>query len=130
MLKFLFSLPHWFRISVSLLYLGIVALLSLIPSDKVPDLNTFAGFDKMVHACMYFGLTILVCWTFHAEAKRMRILYIVLFCAGWGLLMELSQLEMSLGRAFEWLDELSNSAGAVLGAGVYLWMAGVYRTRG
>jgi len=43
--------------------------------------------------------------------------------------MELSQLEMSLGRAFEWTDELSNATGAMLGAGVYAWVAGVYRTK-
>ena len=112
---------------MSLCYLGIIALLSLMPSKDVPDVQLFNGFDKLVHACMYFGLTILACWTFHAEIKRIRIFYIVLFCASWGLLMEISQLEMSLGRAFEWMDELSNSIGALIGALVFACFAGVYQ---
>ncbi|MCK9414982.1 MAG: VanZ family protein [Prolixibacteraceae bacterium] len=129
MIKFLFSFPLWLRVLFSLVYLGIVAFLSLIPSDEVPQIELFAGFDKAVHGCMYFGLTVLACWTFHAEEKRIRIFYIVLFSAAFGLLMEVSQLEMHDGRAFEWIDELSNAVGAMLGAGVYAWIAGNYRKR-
>ena len=94
-----------------------------MPSDDVPDVELFAGFDKLVHSCMYFGLTILACWTFHVEDKRIRIVYIVLFSIAWGLLMEFSQLEMKMGRAFEWTDELSNSIGAIVGAVVYALVA-------
>ena len=59
----------------------------------------------------------------------MRILYIVIFSAAFGFMMEISQLEMHAGRAFEWTDELSNAIGAILGAGVYVWIAGVYRKK-
>ncbi len=123
MIKFIFSIPTWLRILLSLLYLGIIAKLSLMPSDEVPQIELFAGIDKVVHGCMYFGLTILACWSFNAEVKRIRILYIILFSAAFGLLMEVSQLEMQAGRAFEWLDEASNAVGALLGAGVYAWIA-------
>jgi len=114
---------------LSLLYLGLIAMLSLLPSKDLPDLQPFAAFDKVVHACMYFGLTILACWTIHAEEKRIRIFFIVLFAICWGLLMEFSQLEMMVGRAFEWTDELSNSFGALLGAVVYAWIAGSHWRR-
>ncbi len=130
MIKFVFSFPQWLRVLLSLLYLSVIAGLSLIPSDDVPDLPVFQGFDKLVHACMYFGLTILACWTFHSEEKQIRILYIVLFSITWGLLMEFSQLEMMMGRAFEWKDELSNSIGTLLGAAVYAGIAGVFRKEG
>ncbi len=123
MIKFIFSFPQWSRVLISLIYLGIIAGLSLMPADDVPDVQLFAGFDKLVHACMYFGLTILACWTLHSEEKQIRILYIVLFSVSWGLLMEFSQLEMLMGRAFEWTDELANSVGTLLGAGVYAWIA-------
>ena len=119
MIKFIFSFPQWSRVLISMIYLGIIAGLSLMPADDVPDVQLFAGFDKLVHACMYFGLTILACWTLHSEEKQIRILYIVLFSVSWGLLMEFSQLEMLMGRAFEWTDELANSVGTLLGAGVY-----------
>ena len=121
-------MPQWVRILFSILYLGVVAGLSLMPSDDVPSLKLFSGFDKVAHGCMYFGLTILACWTFHAEEKKMFIVYIVLFSVSWGLLMEFSQLEMMLGRAFEWIDELANSVGALLGAAVYLIIVRIYRS--
>jgi VanZ family protein len=115
---------------LSLFYLGLIAMLSLLPSKDLPELHPFAAFDKVVHACMYFGLTILSCWTLYAEERRIRIVFIVLFASCWGLLMEFSQLEMMMGRAFEWTDELSNGLGALLGAVVYAWIAGYYRKRG
>lgn len=127
MIRFLFSFPQWLRILFSLLYLGIIAKLSLMPPDEVPELELFAGFDKLVHGCMYFGLTVLACWTFHSEERRIRIFFILLFSIGWGLLMEFFQLNMHAGRAFEWTDELSNGVGAFFGAAVYAWIAGVYR---
>ncbi len=126
MIKFIFSFPQWSRVLVSLLYLGIVATLSLMPADDVPDVELFPHFDKVVHGCMYFGLTILACWTLHSEKKQLRILYIVLFSISWGMLMEFSQLEMMMGRAFDWTDELANGVGTLLGAGVYGLIAGAY----
>ncbi len=127
MIRFIFSFPQWSRVLLSLIYLGLIAMLSLLPSDDLPKVQLFKGFDKLVHGCMYFGLTILACWTFHSEEKRIRILFVVLFSITWGLLMEISQLEMMIGRAFEWTDELSNCLGSVMGALVYVWIAGSYR---
>jgi VanZ family protein len=127
MIKFLFSLPQWLRILLSLLYLGIVAMLSLIASDEVPKIEVFKGFDKLVHFCLYFGLTMLASWTFNAELKRSRIIYIILLSATFGMLMEVVQLEMQLGRSFEWTDELSNIFGSLLGAFVYKLIADFHR---
>ena len=117
------------RVLFCILYLSVVAVLSLMPSEDVPQLEMFAGFDKVVHGCMYFGLTVLACWTLHAENKRIRIFYVVLFSISWGLLMEVSQLEMMLGRAFEWKDELANSVGSLLGAAAYLGIVRIHRSQ-
>ena len=127
MINFIFSFPRWLRIVLSLLYLAIIAKLSLMAPDEIPDIELFPGFDKLVHGLMYFGLTSLACWSFHAEEQRYRIIIIVLFAIAWGLLMEFAQLQMHTGRAFEWKDELSNSIGALLGAFIYALFAGVYR---
>ncbi|MEI7423326.1 MAG: VanZ family protein [Prolixibacteraceae bacterium] len=129
MIRFIFSLPQWFRVLVSILYLSVVAGLSLMPSDDVPQIEMFPGFDKVVHGCMYLGLTVLACWTLHAEIKRIKIVYVVLFSISWGLLMEISQLEMMLGRAFEWKDELANSVGSLLGAVIYLLIVRLYQSQ-
>ncbi len=127
MIKFLFSIPQWLRLLVALVYLSIVAKLSLMPSNQLPELNLFQGFDKVAHGCMYFGLTVLVCWTFQAEGKRNWILYILFFAIAWGMLMEISQFEMKVGRAFEWSDEMANSLGAMVGVSIYVWIASRYR---
>ena len=129
MIKYLFSIPQWLRVVVSFLYLLLVARLSLMPSNQLPDLNLFDGFDKLVHGAMYFGLTVLACWTFQAEVKRNYVLFIVIFAILWGLLMEISQLEMKMGRAFEWSDELANTVGTLIGASVYLFVAGRHRRK-
>lgn len=129
MIRFVLSLPQWVRVLFCILYLSVIARLSLMPSDDVPQLEMFQGFDKVVHGCMYFGLTVLACWTLHAENKNNRIVYVVLFSILWGLMMEVSQLEMMLGRAFEWKDELANSTGSLLGAATYLIIARYYRSR-
>ncbi len=129
MIKFIFSFPQWSRILISLFYLGIVALISLMPADDVPDVQLFTHFDKMVHGCMYFGLTMLACWTFHSEENRLRILYIVLFSITWGMLMEISQFEMMVGRSFDLTDELANGIGTLLGASVYALIAGYHLSR-
>lgn len=122
MIRFFFSFPQFLRLFFSLLYLAIVLILSFLPSKSIPEWDLFPGFDKLVHVCMYFGFTIMASWTFHAEENLKRIIYIVLLATIWGLLMEFMQLVMDAGRAFEWLDELSNSAGVVLGAALYAWM--------
>jgi len=127
MINFIFSFPKWLRVLLSLLYLAIVARLSLMAQEDIPDLELFPGFDKLVHGLMYFGLTILACWSFHAEKQRSYIVYILLFAIAWGLLMEVAQLQMQAGRAFEWKDELSNSIGALLGAFIYAFFTGIYR---
>lgn len=129
MIKLFFSFPQWLRVLLSFIYLCFVALLSMMPSKEIPQWELFRGFDKLVHGCMYFGFTILACWTFHAEEKRKWIIYIVLFAISWGMLMEITQLEMKAGRYFEWIDELSNSIGAIFGAGMYAWIAGIFRRK-
>lgn len=129
MISFIFSFPRWLRLLLSLIYLGILALLSMMPSQEVPQWELFPGFDKLVHGCMYFGFTILACWTFHAEEKRKWIIFIVLFAISWGMLMEIVQLKMMEGRAFEWTDEISNSIGALFGAITYAWIAAAFRRK-
>jgi VanZ family protein len=120
MLRFIFSIAQRWRLAIWLIYLGILATLSLIAGNDLPQLAVFAGFDKLVHSCLYFGLTLLGCWTLHAELKNSRIILIALFCLLWGLVMEISQLEMKLGRAFEWTDEVANGIGILVGIGLYL----------
>lgn len=91
----------------------------MVPSEDLPVWQPFPGFDKLLHLGLYFGLTLLACWTLHAEENRKRILCIVLFAITWGMLMEISQLIMQEGRDFEWMDEVGNAIGAFIGGVLY-----------
>lgn len=78
---------------------------------------------------MYLGLSMLGCWISKAEIKPARILIVLVLTSCWGLLMEFSQLEMMVGRAFEWRDEIANMVGAIAGAVTYWWISRTERRR-
>ena len=123
MISFLFSIKHWLRITLTLVYLSIVADLSLLPSDDLPELPLFPGADKIIHSCMYLGLTWLACWSLRAESKPKWYYFIFLFSVSWGAIMELLQLLMRMGRSFELFDILSNLVGTFAGLLLYILMA-------
>ncbi len=122
MIRFFFSLSQWKRFILSLAYLSVVAFLELMPERLVPDFQ-FRGEDKLVHVCMYLGLTILACWTFNAEKNHVRVPLIVLIIVLFGILMEIFQFEMKWGRSFEWFDILANSLGVIFGTVLFLFFS-------
>lgn len=127
MLTLLFSTKQWLRIIFSLIYLSIIAFLSLLPPNDFPELPLFPGADKIVHTCMYLGLAWLACWSMHAESKRIWYYLIILFAIGWGVMMEIFQFLMHLGRAFEYNDMIGNSVGAIIGVLIYIFMVRLKR---
>ena len=127
MLTLLFSIRQWLRILLSLIYLSGIALLSLFPSQDFPELPLFPGADKLVHSCMYLGLTWLASWSMHAEVKRVWYLLIILFSVGWGAAMECLQFLMQLGRSFELSDMIGNTIGTLIGVSIYILMDRYHR---
>ena len=119
MISIIFSIKQWLRITLSLIYLTFIALLSLLPPKDFPPLPQLPGADKIVHIIMYFGLAAVICWSMHAEIKRRWFYLVMLFAISWGLLMELFQLLMHLGRSFEYYDIAANSLGAIAGVSFY-----------
>lgn len=127
MISLLFSIRQWLRITLSLVYLTIIALLSLLPPNDFPDIPLFPGADKIVHTCMYLGLVWLACWSMHAEINHFWYYLIVLFAISWGAVMEFSQLFMHLGRSFDYYDMVGNSVGSLIGVLIYVVMAKMKR---
>jgi VanZ family protein len=123
MISILFSIPQWLRFTLSLVYLGIIAFLSLLPPNDFPDIPLFPGADKIIHTCMYLGLTWLACWSMHAETNRFWYFLIILFAIGWGIVMEIFQFLMHMGRSFEFYDIIGNSIGTLIGVLIYILMA-------
>ena len=123
MIKFLFSVKTWLRIVIGLLYLGLVALLSLLPNSRLPNIPFITGQDKVVHITMYLGMAFLACWSVNLRDRRQPSTFLML--AGvfaWGVLMEILQHLMGIGRGMEYLDMLANLVGATAGLLGYLYV--------
>jgi VanZ family protein len=115
MISFLLSVHQSIRFVLVIVYIGCIAALSLLPPQDLPQVQLFEGADKVVHFLMYLFFSILGCWALKAEENRSGIWLTLPVTIGWGMLMELIQLEMHAGRSFSWYDILANSAGVVVG---------------
>jgi VanZ family protein len=123
MLRLLFSSKTWVRFALSIIYLIIIVLLSLLPSSDLPDVPLFSGEDKWIHFCMYLGLGFVTCWSLDSKGKTMPPLYLLLLGVFmWGVLMEVLQQLMANGRGLEYTDMLANLAGAIAGLILYRFM--------
>lgn len=72
---------------------------------------------------MYLIFSILGCWALKAEENRHAIWLILPVTIGWGVLMELIQLEMHAGRSFSIYDILANTIGVAVGILVYVFVS-------
>jgi VanZ family protein len=123
MISFIFSFKPWLRKTIGSIYLVVIALLSLLPSYDIPDIRLFPGADKLVHMCMYLGLSVLACWSYDISHHRMKFMYLLL--AGvfmYGVLMEILQRTMHNGRSFDFKDMIANLTGAILGLLIYKFL--------
>jgi len=119
MISYLLSIRQSVRILLVVIYVGCVAALSLLPMQDLPQVPMFRGEDKVVHFIMYFGFSILFCWTLKTELNFSKLFFVLLVTVSWGILMEYLQLDMHIGRSFSWYDELANSIGSGFGILVY-----------
>ena len=69
---------------------------------------------------MYFIFSLLLSWAVKTEENYERLFLIVPVTIGWGIFMEIMQLEMHLGRSFDLYDILANSTGVVIGVLLYI----------
>ena len=123
MIRLLFSSKPWVRFALSVVYLVIIVLLSLLPTSDLPDIPLVSGEDKWIHFCMYLGLGFVACWSLDRKGKPMPPLYLLLLGVFmWGVLMEVLQRLMANGRGLEFTDMLANLAGAITGLIIYRFM--------
>jgi len=126
MISLLLSIPQYIRFVILIVYVGCIVALSLLPPQDLPKIPLFYGADKLIHFMMYFIFSLLGCWAVKTEENNKRILLILFVTIGWGIFMEIMQLEMHAGRSFSWLDELANATGVLIGIIIYIFS--VYRT--
>ena len=119
MRQFLKSLPTGLA---SVVLLAAITYLSLSTSPVGSSLFGFPGADKVVHALMYFALTLSLLFDY-AKTRLPHHTRLNLECAlavvsmVYGLLMEIAQLMMNNGRAYsimDWVADIAGSAAALL----------------
>jgi VanZ family protein len=111
-----------------MLWAAIVLYVSLMPSSHVPRL-LIPHIDKMVHLGMY---TLLAGLTIYGWLRQQAIpalhqyayIAIIVLLSSYGLVIELLQQWMAMGRCFEWADVAVNTTGVTLGLVGYRWMRG------
>jgi VanZ family protein len=120
MISFIFSFKPWLRKTIAILYLVTIAVISLIPSHDLPQFTKFKDIDKVIHVCMYMGLSFLACWSFGIRRDRMKPLYFMLAVVFmYGVLMEILQRTMHNGREFDFKDMVANLMGTIVGILIY-----------
>ncbi len=113
----LLTCPMQIRWRVCAAYLGVIAVLSLLPAAIFPQSATsLPGADKWVHVMMYGGLASLLQWLVSGKRLGPRLGWLVVVGAfGYGLLMEILQALYTHGqRGFGWDDLAANMVGAII----------------
>lgn len=112
MIKFLF------RYKFTVLVTALIAVLSLLPSDSIPESKLFdlSFLDKIIHTGMYAFFAFVALWECPCFSRCFRpyawTILIVILC---GALIELLQGTIIRSRSAEWLDLAANATGAFIG---------------
>lgn len=112
--------PAW--IAASLLLVALVVWGSLMPGSDVPGPPDL---DKLEHVAAYAALAV---W-FTGLVPRSRYAAVAVTLVGLGLLMEILQQAMQLGRQADVLDVAANVCGTVAGVGLAAWRTGGWAPR-
>lgn len=104
---------------LSLLVIAVILFLSLFNPPKT-KLDPIVGIDKVVHACMYLGLELII-WieylSHHNNLNWIKILFLgIIAPIVFGGLVEIAQAKLTQGRSGEWADLLADTIGVLLGA--------------
>ena len=104
----------------ALIWAGIIVFMSLLPSNKLP-VDVLVVSDKIIHASIYFVLTLFLIVAFiyisndvtNSIIKR-KFIIAVLISLLFGILIEVAQEMMNIGRSGDWKDVIANLFGTVI----------------
>jgi len=94
----------------------VIVVLSLLPKSSIDtgSLKLFKGADKIVHFGMYAILMFLWMIAIKKNTKpnrNNRVLYAVIFSVVLGIMLELMQKYLVIGRSFDTFDIIANITG-------------------
>lgn len=102
---------------LTLLTVAAICYLSFFTPPQT-ELDNISNIDKLVHTCMYGGLSIIIWWEYlrkHDTICWKRFIPIsVVFPIMMSGIIELLQAYCTTNRSGEWLDFAANSLGVVL----------------
>ena len=115
------SKKYFFVFIPALIWAGIIAYMSLLPSSELPS-SLFLLSDKLIHAFIYFCLTMLIVLSFiyrnkflNRKTTQINIFVIsALISLLFGVFIEFAQDKMNIGRTGDWKDVIANSFGIVI----------------
>ena len=94
----------------------LIASSCLLPAAAFKDIEfTLFELDKLVHLILYFAFVILWAISIPRELTKGEKKKLVAVGVGYGVLIEVLQSTMSLGRAYDIDDIIANTAGCILG---------------
>lgn len=105
--------------------IALILWLTLSPNPTGDIKVTFwDGFDKVAHGIMFGFLTLTVLLELmkkiHWNHVMMPLVALVAFLSSiFGLIVEIAQRAMGLGRTFEIYDMLADASGAMIAAGIF-----------
>ncbi len=110
----------YFSVIPAFIWAGIIVFMSLLPNDKLPE-EVFVASDKFIHASIYFILTLLffLAFVFISNSEtyndiRRKYLVSLFISLVLGILVEIAQDKMNIGRTGDWKDVIANLIGTVI----------------
>lgn len=114
----------WPRFMLSVVVLIAILCLTLDGDAMGVDVGLFEGSDKVAHAIMFAGLSVVLCldlqradWSHCISWTRSVLVFAVASIIG--VAVEFMQLYMPTGRSFEVEDMIADAVGALVGTLVF-----------
>lgn len=109
-------------VGLPLAWAAVVLVLTLTPAQDMPQLPPWKliSFDTAAHAFVFVILAVLTIFSVRRQQtwpqlRRWGYLVVLLGGTAFGLLIEVLQMTMNLGRHGEWSDGISDALGVVVG---------------
>jgi hypothetical protein len=101
------------------MWAAFILVICLMPARHIPRIH-IPNFDKVVHTCIYtvLGALTFYGWSMQGSVQSLHrgtLLKIIILLSLYGLTIEIMQETLTLDRHFEWLDEVANASGSIIG---------------
>ncbi len=120
----------------SLLWALFILILCGIPGRDIPHISflEILGFDKFIHAGVFFVLILLTVRDFVLQTKFIRLkssakLIALILCVIFGGALEIMQGTLCEGRSADVYDFFADSFGCIVGLLMYNWVEKILRSR-